>query len=381
MLAMFTSQLKKKTFNTIKHFNMSRMKTSDCIACVLYPILKVGCICGPFALTIGCPHSKKPNFTARFTRSNLLFVILSVTILPLIASITFTIKNVLETENLNKKILLITDVLFSMLAIVINVTGLLKNNEKLVELNGLSAIIDNRYYYGFHSLIDQSKTKLFHCQSYLVISLLFMGIIDYGTYTILEEINSSILIILLKVSMLVVNIITESTIFFEYLISVLLHRHLFSKCFDKIRSILNQHLKASENLTYSTESPESPNHQLLLEENLKRLKMFHSSLMENYKQLNSFMQPSILFCFLVGIILLVFNCYTVVLLYGNDKIVGGGLIIQLRSYGAILIYLMFLMVNEYMYNVVSSLINSLLLYFFNIVTSRVIFAYTLLLEG
>lgn len=324
---------------------MVKTETSDCVACILNPILKAGSICGPSPLIINCPHSKTPTVTSVFERSDILLAISTVSAVAIIPGIFIIIQDISTTENFNKMILLITEVMFSLLAVIINIGSVLNNDEKLNELNGLSFIVNNRKHYGFATLIDQKTTKRFRLLSYIIILTSLLAITNFALYSLLQESNSSVFLTILKIFVLALVTLIQTILFNQCVVSIFLYILLFRKCFNQIKSVLNQHLN-NDFIAIQKE--------ILLEQTLKRLKMFYISLIGNFRQFNSFIQPSITISMLVGVAMLVFDCYIVVLTYG--KVIEADPIIETRSYATIVSMIVFSYIIEYINSVVSNLI-------------------------
>lgn len=119
------------------------------------------------------------------------------------------------------------------------------------------------------------------------------------------------------------------------------------KCFDLVESVLNKDLNKSKNSTHSEIST--------IEETLKRLKEFHISLIANYRHFHLFLQPSVLFSWIMGATILIFNLYTVVLIH-SDKAEANWLI-EVEWYASISSLVIYLLVAEYVQNVVSNFQN------------------------
>lgn len=337
----------------MKQRSAIRTQPSDCIACVLYPVLKTGCICGPTAIMITCTHSKKPTLTATFEVSRVLLAIHFLLIFPLVASISLSIKDSLATEDFNTKIAQTKDILSYIPSVAIIIIGVFKSNEKVIELNGLSSIINNKSYYGFHALIDKKRTKCLLWKSYIMLFLLLLMMIIFFVFTIYQQTKSKVTLTVLQMFVFPVAFLNQTLMFNQCFTSVLLYRLLFRKCCNQLQDVLSKHLNKSakiESFINMKQSEENPK-QDSLETSLKRLKMFYTSLIENYKQLNSFMQPSLLLNFLFSVIVIVFDCYTVVQIYAN--VVEVDPVSEMRSIIAMLSVPVFFIVNEQVYSVVS----------------------------
>lgn len=331
---------------------MVNTEISDCIACVLSPILRGGCVCGPSPLIISCPHSKPPTVTATFARSKILLSMLTLSIVLIIASVTFTIWDIHSAETFNKKVLLVTEVMFSLLTTIIDISSLLKINQKLTELNGLSAIVNQRYYYGLGILIDSKGTKRFQWLSYIMICISYVAIINFSLYTFLQETKTNLILTTLKAFALALVTLSQSMLFNQYCASILLYRLLYKKCFNQVKIVLKQNLSKLEENNPQTSETRRTLKRLSLEQNLKRLRLFCMSLNVNNRQLNLFMQPSMLFGFIVGGVMLVFNCYTVVLIH--SKVLEADPLIEMRSFASALSLIIFLYIVDYAHNVVSN---------------------------
>lgn len=243
-----------------------------------------------------------------------------------------------------------------MFSVVIIITCVLKSNGKLIELNGLSTIINNRSDYGFDTLIDHNETKRLLWQSYIMISGAFTTVITFSLLTFYQQINLKLTLMTLRMIVLPVAYLNQMMMFDQYITSIFLYKHLFIKCFDQLENVLNIQLNKSELIKSSTIVRESEENSKVfsLETSLVKLKMFYMSIIENYRQLNSFMQPMLLLGFLVSSTILVFDCYTVVQIYAN--VVEVDPLSQTRSFIAILTFPIFFVMNDYVYSVVSTFI-------------------------
>lgn len=343
------------------YFNMGQIirnkdKATDCIVCLLYPILKVGCVCGIPAFIMKCPHSKQSYSSAKFIKSRNLLLLSTVLIFLKIARMIFTIRDIVATDDFNKKILLTMDLLLSVMSVIQTTTSTVNNNRQLIELNGLLAIVNKKQYYGFETLIDNQTMTCCHLQCYILIFLLFVGVANLSTYAAHQETDSNEISIISKTFVFAVVNYTQTTIFYQYLIEVLLYRKLFNKCFDQIKNSLNQNLNTSdnENVVTSETAPLSETtslNQPSLEEKLKRLQIFYINLNANYRQLNLIWQLSSLLCWMVIIPTLVLHCYIMVQIY--SKVIESDQLLETRSYGTIITVVIYLVIVECTYNVVS----------------------------
>lgn len=146
-------------------------KISDCIACISQPLLTLAFTFGPYAISVRCPHLKFPSPEMKFVTARRRLMILSFSSLIIVlptAKILLDIYYFSVYTDFNRRIVLATDILFSLLSLVTTIPSKINCNLKLMELNALAAIIETRNYYGFQTLIDQETTKIYIRNSYLM---------------------------------------------------------------------------------------------------------------------------------------------------------------------------------------------------------------------
>lgn len=134
-----------KILTTLSKRFFSTMKISDCLVCILRPILLMGSICGISAMKFRCPHyGKTPGQTVEFSKFTPLLLFSAVFFLPIILNFILCIYNLYEYIFRTEKVTalrLVRDIFITIVAFAWSIPGTVKYRQKLIELNGFALLV------------------------------------------------------------------------------------------------------------------------------------------------------------------------------------------------------------------------------------------------
>lgn len=326
---------------------------SDCIACVLRPLLTVASILGPYCTCACCPHSKYPTETIKFVKSKRQTIVLSVSVSLMTVVTLLTVFEFSTFSNPTKSMFLSTEIIFSTGSVLICIFSNININFKLTELNGLAAIIDNRRYYGFGSILDEEAAKGYIRKSYwMEISCLLSGT-SCITYVFYQESHTGLIVIILKTIVIVLDMLVQTIIFCQHLVEMSVYQFMFKKCFENLKRVLmleNDNRSENVNFIMSELLQALPKKRLKLV-SLQRLNNLYMSLIWNHRHLQAFLQPTMMIIWLMMVIVSIAHFYTLLLMYDGE--VEADPFLELRTYGTIFSAIIIVITAEGLHNEVS----------------------------
>lgn len=234
--------------------------------------------------------------------------------------------------------------MFCVAASITILTCVIGCKEKVIELNGLSTLIENKRYFGICTILSVKMTKMFIIGNYFGISFLVFGIFHYTVLAIFIDYSSYDKT---RHAVLILNNYLHFVVLEYFVLMYCLYRILFRKCLTTIKILLIKHLSAMQEQKVTRLVLKK----LPFDVKLRRLIRFYLCIVYNYKQLNSFMNPSFVIWWLTFVCLLVMHFYITVIVYFNDDHVE--FIFTVRSYGSLCAILFHAIVCENMKRVVS----------------------------
>lgn len=326
---------------------------SDCIACILRPMLVLTSIFGPYFVVVCCPHSECPSPTVKFAKSKKQPLLALLLILLVTTNMFFNITAFFTVNNFNLKMLVATEILFSIASVVINIFSTMNYNLILTELNGLAAILENREYYGFTSLLDQKTTKIYIRKVYLMTFSCLLPPTLVLIYAVYNSYQTYLLVAILRVFVFFLDMLAQSIMISQHYIETSLYQLLFKKCFNNIKDMLIQQ-EVGENVHFMV----SEITQALPQKHLKiikfqRLNNMYMSLVWNFRHLSAFMQPSLLVIWIMIVFLLI-ACFYITLLDYTEEFTADPLL-EVRTYGTLAAVILVLIKVEQLSSVVSNL--------------------------
>ncbi|KAF2899422.1 hypothetical protein ILUMI_06753 [Ignelater luminosus] len=303
----------------------------DCIACLLRPLLRMGSVCGISTLSIHCRHSDNLTSIARFDKSSKLLIISFVLSIPMLLGIIENLREILSFEGNTMRLLgLLVEILFSVGAATCWIFSLSKYKEKVIELNGLSAIIENRQFYGINTFLSTGTTKIFLRRIYLMISFIVLIDFNFILYCLDEEKDIEVHLLLLKVVMIAFCSYAQAAAILQCLLSTCLYVTLYQKCFFHIEKALDQRIIHQKRQICQKQQIAQV---FPLEVTLQRLIRLYLGLTYNHRQLVVYMNPSFTIWWLVLMSILILCFYFLVIVYIRSEF-GDPLLVS-RSYGSV----------------------------------------------
>lgn len=331
---------------------------SDCLACTFRAIFFMGSICGSSIITGNCSHSKNPSSVQKFSKSTKSQILSCIFNLTIILSTFYYLYGLFVYKSNEWEVLFkVSIILENVDWLSFSLQGLVNYNKKLIELNGLTFLIQNKKYYGCRTFLTSELSEELIRKSYISIIISALIQIFVLIHTFVNLANESLLKFLFIV-------VAASLYNYSRLISVsqsilanVLYKRLFQECFKEIKAVLTKHILKMQIRNFVVKEiaivlpKDTP-----LEEKLKRLKSLYTSLSFNYKQFNLFNLPSLLIGWLILIMTQISNFFLLILLYRiNNNIDGGNFIIILEACGVTIGAILFLKVTEEVSTVVSVL--------------------------
>lgn len=332
---------------------------SDCLVCAFCVILSVGMLSGSCALSFKCPHSRNRFATPKFFKCKILLIFSWVVVLPIIVHIGIYVRELffLSIKDEWKIISRLAAITLNIGSIGFAIPAIIKYNEKLTELNGLSSIIENRKFYGFRTFLNKEMARGFIIKCYLiVIVFVILNIWMLADLIVSKSTLEPDTVSFLQLAItLFVNNYIQYFGSFQLMLTNHLYKLLFRRCFVQIESLLrkkNPELHKYNEGFLIKEIIDVLPEKMPLEENIKRLTYLYISLVRNYRQLSKFVFPSVLIWWLVTVMLYIINLYVVVLLYCNNNV--GNNRVDIRVCGSIIGIIIFLHLGQEVIDVVSS---------------------------
>lgn len=330
---------------------------SDCLVCTLRVIFSMGMLSGSYAISFKCPHSRNPVATPKFLESKVLLLSSLIVVLPLIIHIGFcayelSSLSVKDEWNIIAKLAIIFTNIESF---GFAIPSIIKYKEKLTELNGLNSIIENRKFYGIHTLLTKEMARRFIIECYLIV----IGFMIVNTWVTAKLILSKPAFepstdFCFRVAITLANNYIQYFGSLQLMLTNQLYRCLFRRCFQQIKSVLRRRnlelLKHKESFLIKEIIVALPEN-MPFEENIKRLRDLYTSLVHNYRQLNKFIFPSVLIWWLVTTIMYIINSYVTVLLYSSNI---GDIKIYLEMYTSVIGIIIFLHFSQEVIDAVSN---------------------------
>lgn len=320
--------------NQVEIVKIKRTK-SDCLVCILKPVLLVGAIIGISPITYECPHTNDTLNTCKFRRSKYLLVISVFVFIIVVCMLCFNIyyvANDVSPKAKDKRIQLSTLVLFETSTVFIYVFSMMHAKRRVKELNGLVAIIANRDQYCIDTIFDRRRIRDLRTHSYayltVTFALLFFPVGHVFYFAIQQEYD--LYYILLRGVSSCTSLFAQMIFIFQYSLKIRVYRHVLKTCYEKIKSVLDEKLtKTVEDQRTWAERSQNVN-QILHVDNkvtrssfeitglLQKLQQMHCAVVLNVKQWNDFLNPLLLVVIGLSVLMLVMCYYLLVSIWMID---------------------------------------------------------------
>lgn len=318
--------------------NPNLKQIHDCIACLSRPLLRLGAVCGISTLSIKCPHTKKnPNPIAKFEISSALTILSAILyIFPLIGIIKSLVQVFSMKDEKMKSLRLTVEALFSIGAAATWILSLIQRKKRMLELNGLSVIIENRQYYGISTFLSTKATKIFLRRIYLMIAFIIVIDLNFLLYSVYENTESEMYLNILRVIVIVLCSYVQSTAIFHCILETVLYLTLYKKCFYQLKRALKERI-----IFCNQEEGNDPKRKVVsvspvelpLEITLRRLSRLYLGLTYNYKQFVAYLNPAFTVWWLIVVSILILSFYFLVIVYINSE--HDDILLTVRSYGSV----------------------------------------------
>ncbi|KAF2900676.1 hypothetical protein ILUMI_05512 [Ignelater luminosus] len=303
-------------------------KCKDCVVCLFRPLWILGSISGNSVMSFTCPHIDPSIKSPKVSKSDVRLIISSIYCLIIIGHAIFSCYELFYLTNDFFKILfLFSEIIFCIGTLNFAMTGTINYKERILELNGITSIIENRRYYGITTFLSSKTTQSFLIKSYLIIGLIVWSGLGFAIYFMESayQITDSIPLMYYYTGTVFVYNISQTVSIYQSMLACCMHRVLFKTCLNRLRQILTNRLNmkamSQEQSVGKEISLVAQSEKIALEEELKRLKCLYTSLVYNYRELNRFLYPTILIWCVLWVAMLICGFYmlSITLEYGIDS--------------------------------------------------------------
>lgn len=312
----------------------------ECVVCALYPLLNIGRICCVTPITVTCRH--RSGWAPSFRRTEFGAQVASILIYTLAAVVACYIYLTVTNEGLVRFIYLSNalqcggglDALFF---------GNWHLEIRILELNGLSKIIENRHRYGVSKLLTITVTKKLQKYSNQLIAayiIIFFIDVTYEVYRASSSIFNAIS--LLNVISSILSVTSILVICMQAWVKMVCQRLLTKMQNVTIRRILEKDGKT-----------ESGRHHPKLEEGLKGIIRLQIALVRNFKEYNKFWNPSMLIMISLACALMIINFYILCTALVSQTYNFFYTMLEIRTYCVVLGTLVFVVQQQRLNDVVS----------------------------
>ncbi|KAF5277554.1 hypothetical protein FQA39_LY18466 [Lamprigera yunnana] len=287
----------------------STEKDNDCVPCLLRPMLILERLSGFNPTSINCPHRNRANRNAEFTISKG-FWVYSILLL-LIFTTTFVIYTVDVISKFNKTsayvIIGIIESTLYLSAIVCVLLCLFNQRKKLIELNGLVTMFDQKTYFGMSTILNKKTTDTFLKKSYYLNISIAAIQISYAIAIYLNDLRGNYSINqVIKLILSVANNSVHGVFIFHSMLYTEFYKTLFRSCFQNFQNLMQNYV-------------DDGNAGLGMEIRIKKFCFWHVSLVYNYRLQSVFLSPGFLIWWVLLVAILILNTYAVVLAYESNS--------------------------------------------------------------
>lgn len=261
--------------------NTKTDSNKDCIVCTISPVLYFGKINITNA-NFYCAHTNpaaRPHLKPAL-KYNLLNISLNI-------FLSFgIINNIREIDGTasTKQVLLITEMIFNVSTILINLICLKKHQVKVKEYHGLISLFENSSKFGVNKIL--SRTQARNIRSFLYLIIILLVVEEVGTIS--KVLASSVIDLSLSVRMVAIEIMifscTSVALYSVQCFSI--YQCLFEKCCKDIEKTMQ--ILCSFNENQQKRVFKSPIERLI------KLHRLYISLKRNFKLNEDFVQPGII---------------------------------------------------------------------------------------
>lgn len=251
----------------------------------------------------------------------------------------------LTLNNVNEKIMIAAiQVVFSASSFTIYLLSRVNYNFKQTSFNGLAVIIESSTSCGFDTLFDNKTATCYIKRSYLMAILSISSVVLFLTLN--QEFHTHLVVLILKIFALGVDIIFQSILFWQNLLELAIYHTMFKRSFDNLRNVL---LPEHKDINVESEIA-----QYSKVDSLKRINNVYMSLLWNYRHSLAFLQPTVVFIWIMMVALLICQFYILLLVYDGE--IKGDPMLVIRSFLSVFPVVVNLIATEKLNNTVSSLV-------------------------
>lgn len=318
-----TSEIRRENWVNSKAENKHTFiqeNTNDCLVCMLKLSLTIGKFIGVSPISCECRHTcRKSNIFAsfnvslKFTFVTLCYVLLVTTCVSF--NIYSIIKLNLKSETKFTTLQLCIMALFEISALGVYLNVLFKNKRRVRELNGLSAIVNNKSFHGFAFVFDDTSNKYIKESVvryvYTVFIIILIQVIQllafiyiYGyEYTILQAISACLCLT------------TQVSYILQIILKIRILNIMYCKVHDELQSNLNKAISMENNSKNQIRKVPS------ILTKLRKIHRFYCVTTLNVQHVNNQLNPFILYDFIVSVLMFIL-CYYLVIstwILGKDQ--------------------------------------------------------------
>lgn len=321
------------------HSADAKRDKQDCLVCILRPILILGAIVGVSPIAYSCPHNRRSRNT-EFRRSWICYVFTLAIFILVVSMLIHNFHYLVATSNSNTKdkiVQIATLVLFELSTIIIYVTILLQIQERVKDLNGLVAIINNKHFYNIDEGFFEKKSIKYFKICVIKYSLITLCLfIIHATHLYCSFVNipsMKIAYAILRGFSSCFSLVSQEIFIFQYIIELKIYRHMLKRSYQIMKEELDVALNGKKEVwadrTHSMSDVQSDAFGSVSEniavKRLQKLQRLHCALIINLKQLNKYLNPMMLMTIGLTVLILVLSYYLIINIWMTNNFEHNGM--------------------------------------------------------
>lgn len=291
------------------HKNKSDPQIHDCFVCSIKYVVTLGWFGGSMFLISRCPHSFSKSTSATFVPKKSLFIFAAILYVPLILNLAYNTGRLLEEKDKIAIAHLLIELMFSLIAISVVLTGVITYKELGRDMSKGAKIMERRFHYGICTFLTGRDVKVLQNRSRLFVLFVFGMAFFFLSHFILLDNDHPSYVIFLKFSSNLLWALPLITIGGQGYILQVIFRIYYIKCFQKVKKILIR--KATNRVGFDDDSGVNfVRPEMKLEVKLVRLNYLYRSVTKIFVSFNEHINPLFTFVWLMGVTILVFSTFS-----------------------------------------------------------------------
>lgn len=305
---------------------------SDCLVCVIKPLIDIGAVFGISAIRVRCPHTAKVDFahsTRCRLRRSIQFVWIALLLLGIASNCYVTLA---DKPDVLASLNLVAEILYCSCSVVVISCTIMSTQLRTDEINACISLVEHRLSFGVISIYSQEYIQCARKKAYgfyVFIIALTCLISMYINYSCKNASDNHELEIIRHITAMVSTIVPIVGLY-QYSVQCKLFKQLFMMCYKYVaNTLIARHNVVSLRQYYDPRVPIFGD----VEQHLKRMIKFHKAIFFNLKMVWMNFDPMVLIWFILILAILIINVYLLLVttytkVSNNDFII----MLELRTY-------------------------------------------------